>query len=148
MSLLWEQWATRDTHRHVLLGWKRHFKGDVCPLEIGVVQGIQAPLLNGLRTEKWGSIGQRQPQWGQHRLHGELALPVTLSVLGPSWEVACVAILCHVRACVPLKHCSNLGGLKKGNDDMGTCFPPAAADSAGKSDRGRSVSFLRFGGAW
>lgn len=41
-----------DTHRDVLMVWKWHFKGNVCPLKIGMVQGIQVPFFNGLR-KKW-----------------------------------------------------------------------------------------------
>lgn len=43
---------TGDTHRHVLMGWKWHFKGNVCPLKIRMVQGIQVPFFNGL-GKKW-----------------------------------------------------------------------------------------------
>lgn len=39
---------TGDTHRHMLMGWKWHFKGNVCPLKVRMVQGIQVPFFNGL----------------------------------------------------------------------------------------------------
>lgn len=41
------------------MGWKWHFKGNVCPLKIRMVQGIQVPFFNGL-GRKGESSGQCQ----------------------------------------------------------------------------------------
>lgn len=104
----WELETADDTHRDVLLGWKWHFKGNVCVLEIRVVQRIQVPFFNGLRKEKWWST--RQPLLGVESIIYIVRMPLLMpffnsaGVTGPSWDVAFMVILCSVRGCVPLKH--------------------------------------------
>lgn len=92
------------------MGWKWHFKGNVCALEIRVVQRIQVPFFNGLRKEKWWST--RQYCLGIdsiiYMVRMALLMPLSISavVIGPSWEVAFTAILSVSEAVCPSKHCT------------------------------------------
>lgn len=113
----------------MLLGWKWHFKGNVCALEIRVVQRIQVPFFNGLRKEKWNT---RQYLLGvdsiMYVVRMALLMPSLISavVTGPSWEVAFIVILCSVRGCMPLKNSSTqtCQMVLRGNMKWGAFFFP------------------------